>query len=552
MSNILKYQNPSSPLLIQRVNKSNANFVKRLLDPNRKSIQNWVNPLSVSTHKLGWATENTKQGAFVYPEIQEINGELIDFTHPSHRRSEAINSAIERRDTVRMTPKQAKWFTENYKQYYPSFKKGGRIYIKKKNRGSFTRWCKGKVTAECIRRGKNSSNPAIRKKATFAQNARRWKHENGGVLKAQDGTGNNFWSQLWNVVKEGGMAARDAKLGAVGAQQVRNLYSEGKNQEAQDLAKQYAKANTTGIALAGGAASTGLLGDLMITGATTAADTFIDDNTKDFGKNLSINTAFDLAGHGAGKLLRNVNWNKVRNVIKSIPDNTKANIPISKSTKAAVEESKPRWPNTSQSKLTEWERLGIPKGDRNFDVQFAIARREGNSTRMQQLRDQHHFETFQKNKLVQNGRPVDWYHGQDVDFTEFDLNKTISPNFFFSKDKNYVARLMQEKGRKNPIIKKYYLYSEVPTSVVDSRGLNHATVQMEKHKSPDADSFVGADTGKDELGFTLEPTEIAIPYPRHIKSASPIVYDDNGHFIKLSKRDNIWNKDVRYYLGGKL
>lgn len=64
-------------------------------------------------------------------------------------------------------------------------KKGG-IHIKKKNRGSFTRWCKGKVTEECIRRGKNSSNPAIRKKATFASNSRRWKHENGGILKALD------------------------------------------------------------------------------------------------------------------------------------------------------------------------------------------------------------------------------------------------------------------------------------------------------------------------------------------------------------------------------
>ena len=39
---IIKYQNPSDniPSLIQRVNKSKANFVKRLLDPNRKSIQN--------------------------------------------------------------------------------------------------------------------------------------------------------------------------------------------------------------------------------------------------------------------------------------------------------------------------------------------------------------------------------------------------------------------------------------------------------------------------------------------------------------------------------
>lgn len=54
------------------------------------------------------------------------------------------------------------------------FKSGGKIHIKKKNRGSFTRYCNGKVTNECIQRGKNSPDPAIRKKAVFAQNARRW------------------------------------------------------------------------------------------------------------------------------------------------------------------------------------------------------------------------------------------------------------------------------------------------------------------------------------------------------------------------------------------
>lgn len=62
------------------------------------------------------------------------------------------------------------------------FKQGGvlsgksGIHIKKKNRGKFTSWCGGKVTSECIARGKASSNPAIRKRATFAANARKWKH----------------------------------------------------------------------------------------------------------------------------------------------------------------------------------------------------------------------------------------------------------------------------------------------------------------------------------------------------------------------------------------
>lgn len=61
-------------------------------------------------------------------------------------------------------------------------KKGNKIHIKKKNRGKFTDYCGGKVTSACISRGKNSPNPTIRKRATFAANARKWKHQQGGVL----------------------------------------------------------------------------------------------------------------------------------------------------------------------------------------------------------------------------------------------------------------------------------------------------------------------------------------------------------------------------------
>ena len=62
------------------------------------------------------------------------------------------------------------------------YKDGGGIHIKKKNRGKFTAYCGGKVTSECIARGKRSSSPTIRKRATFAANARKWKHDDGGNL----------------------------------------------------------------------------------------------------------------------------------------------------------------------------------------------------------------------------------------------------------------------------------------------------------------------------------------------------------------------------------
>ena len=66
--------------------------------------------------------------------------------------------------------------------YLDFFKKGGGIHIKKENKGKFTDYCGGKVTEECIQKGKHSSNPAVRKRATFAANARKWKHDDGGKV----------------------------------------------------------------------------------------------------------------------------------------------------------------------------------------------------------------------------------------------------------------------------------------------------------------------------------------------------------------------------------
>lgn len=63
-------------------------------------------------------------------------------------------------------------------------KKGNKIHIKEENKGKFTDYCEGKITSECIQKGKNSPNPKIRKRAMFAANARKWapKHLTGGKL----------------------------------------------------------------------------------------------------------------------------------------------------------------------------------------------------------------------------------------------------------------------------------------------------------------------------------------------------------------------------------
>lgn len=67
-------------------------------------------------------------------------------------------------------------YNKDYVDPIYKYKKGYKIKIKKQNKGKFTEYCNGKVTQECIQKGKNSFDPIIRKRAVFAQNSRKWKH----------------------------------------------------------------------------------------------------------------------------------------------------------------------------------------------------------------------------------------------------------------------------------------------------------------------------------------------------------------------------------------
>ena len=81
-----------------------------------------------------------------------------------------------------------------------TFAKGGKIHIKPENRGKFTKYCGGKVTSECIARGKRSSDPAVRKRATFAANARKWHHAFGGDLLTHGAE----WDNGLGIIGNGG------------------------------------------------------------------------------------------------------------------------------------------------------------------------------------------------------------------------------------------------------------------------------------------------------------------------------------------------------------
>lgn len=113
------------------VKSSPANFVARLHDKDRKTIPDWEDPeVSVSTHKLGWEYGDDGR-IYVFPTVQEIDGELKDFSDPKYGIPErmvpfaALESAISHNDyIVADSPVDAFWITDNYKTLFP----GGKDY----------------------------------------------------------------------------------------------------------------------------------------------------------------------------------------------------------------------------------------------------------------------------------------------------------------------------------------------------------------------------------------------------------------------------------------
>lgn len=125
------YANGGQEEILNKINSSNTNFVHRLKDPNRESIPDWESPTDrISTHKLSVGTDENGNH-YIFPEVQEINGELIDFTRPPYHRFAGEISAEMRGDTVRIPSiEDGIKFTDTYKQYYP-FSNGINLVHKK-------------------------------------------------------------------------------------------------------------------------------------------------------------------------------------------------------------------------------------------------------------------------------------------------------------------------------------------------------------------------------------------------------------------------------------
>ena len=112
---LLTEENIGKENLFDLIEQSNANFAKRLRDPNRKAIKlpngKWGN------FKLSWSED--EYGVMVYPEIQEIDGKLVDLSDDPEK---AWQSAVDHKDFIYFPSKEAaEWFTTHYKEYYRGF-----------------------------------------------------------------------------------------------------------------------------------------------------------------------------------------------------------------------------------------------------------------------------------------------------------------------------------------------------------------------------------------------------------------------------------------------
>lgn len=114
--------------VVKKVNTSDADFARRIRQEGRASIPDWEDPRRIATHKLGVATDENGIH-YIFPSVQNINGQLVDFTNPKtkgHGYEDII--AAERGDTIQIGNtsrdlRNAIKFTEKYKKLglYPKF-----------------------------------------------------------------------------------------------------------------------------------------------------------------------------------------------------------------------------------------------------------------------------------------------------------------------------------------------------------------------------------------------------------------------------------------------
>lgn len=218
----------------------------------------------------------------------------------------------------------------------------------------------------------------------------------------------------------------------------------------------------------------------------------------------------------------------------------------------------PKITQPTQSKLTELERLGIPKGERkqyltgnNADPSYYSAIGLNNTKYTQALRDLH----FQ---LKTNQSPVTVSHHSKTPFTIFNKSKFgltddgfNGKGFYFGETYNY--------GKPNEVIQKPSArFPEVRLGPHGERFYhNYGPIKRYFYLKGDyVPTAASADffNQKNHLIGITDGTakEYVVGHPEQIKLADYVTFDDQGQIIPLSKRDNFSNPDIRYKQGGTI
>lgn len=121
LEELKKYADKQNPNFIQRLHESTLRTIKLPRDKDGNSY--------MGSHLLSYGQVDNEY--IIYPNIQEIDGQLTLFIDPK----EAIDSAIKNKDYIKVNSKnEAELFTTKYKTVYPIFqtiqyKNGGKMNV---------------------------------------------------------------------------------------------------------------------------------------------------------------------------------------------------------------------------------------------------------------------------------------------------------------------------------------------------------------------------------------------------------------------------------------
>lgn len=483
-------------------------------------------------------------------------------------------------------------------QEIPILKKGG-IHIKQKNRGKFTESANRvgmgvQEFANHVLANKDKYSPTLVKRANFARNAKKFKHENGGILKAQQGTGNLFSIKPGSPLDQAWQTANE-KLKYPGVKQI--VGPDGNKvaiRTEEPLKPVYISEYLPGT---GDVAEVGYIAN--------------DVKNGNYGSAVLATAMVALPGN-VGKIFR------------------KSDVPA--------------------SKLTEAERLGIPKGERSnpkaldnpqywgyeqWNERYNAAVRAGNWKEVQRLRDLHFKRNAPNTKVVdENGMPRHMYHGEEsrnfkgkpyryttYEGVNWDLEDLVeegatqnhwrlskpnrermgnyhTPNYRtalmyawkdptlvhddylnitnpFTWDGEEIHQILLKAGLRSEKVlsKKTGHFKRRPMIDINGNFIKNQYGDIEFEESEwipdkfyfrypyvsDWSDFYGS--SKEEL-MKLGYDGLYIPQyydsygafvsPSQFKSADPITWDGKGEIIPIVKRDNFRNLDTRYQNGGKL